>query len=170
MTPPAHRPGLVSRGRELADPAPAAERIRASMSRELRPRLTLVATLLGGIVGGFVFGYVMSSVVIPRLPETGRTGLTEAAWALQALDVGIVVGAAVAVAIAFRNEPPRMWVAPTMTLLIAGVLVLAAALLEQYGPWWLLHPLTLLVLSPVLALLGRFVAARIDHQDVDQMD
>jgi hypothetical protein len=116
----------------------------------------------------------MEWFITPMLASEGMTGLAEAAWALQAMSVGIFVGAAVAVAIAFRDESAHVRLMSVVLLLLAAALLLVGSLtgvLLGAAPWWAVHPLFLLVLSPVLALVGRyFFATDGKRQDTSSRD
>ncbi len=138
------------------------------MPGRIRPLPTVIAALLGSIIGGLVFAFVMDRFITPMLASEGMTGLAEMVWSLQALNVGIFVGAAVAIAITFRDEPARTRFTPVVLLLLAAALFLVGVLsgaLSGAAPWWAIHPLFLLVVSPALALLGRYLAVRSDERE-----
>lgn len=105
-----------------------------------------------GAAGGYVIGPMLNleglhmELVIPII-----SGI-----------VGIVLGASSGLAIAFRDEPRRRQLVTALMVLLPAAALLGGAALGMIA-LVLVHPLILAVLLPGLALLGRFVATRGDH-------
>lgn len=76
--------------------------------------------------------------------------------------VGTVLGASSGLAIAFGDEPRRRQLITVLMVLLPAAAVLGGAALDMID-LVVVHPLILAVLLPALALLGRFVATRGDH-------
>lgn len=125
------------------------------MSRGIRPARTVGATLLGGLVGMIVLGAV--GILIGR--QLDLEGLATLLPVLWSAIVGILVGSAVALALAFRDEPTERRSVTVAVVLVPGALLFTGALVDVVDVM-VVHPLTLAVLLPVLALLGRSIATR----------
>ena len=134
------------------------------MSSELRPLRTVVGTLGGGVVGLLLLGAVGGSIIGPMLDLEGLAGLLPP---LIGGMVGAVLGASFGLWFAFRDEHARRQLLTVATVLVPGLVLLAAAGAELVDVM-VVHPVTLAVLLPVLALLGRFLATRGTHRDPHQ--
>lgn len=93
------------------------------------------------------------------LPLTDLEGLATLLPVLWSGIGGAILGAAVGLAIAFRDEPLRDRVVTVMAVLVPAGLLFTGALLGVVDVM-VVHPLVLVVLLPVLALVGRTIAVR----------
>lgn len=134
------------------------------MSSEIRPIRTVVGTLGGGVVGLLLLGAIGGYLIGPMLDVEGLAGLLPP---LIGGIVGAVLGASLGVAFAFRDEPARQQLLTVATVLLPGLVLLAGAAAELIDVV-VVHPVTLAVLLPVLALLGRFLATRGTHRGPHQ--
>jgi hypothetical protein len=126
------------------------------MPSELRPGRTVVTTVLGGIVGMGV-GVVVGDVVIgPTMDVQGLATLLPVLWSAI---VGIVLGAGVALLVAFRDEPARPRALTAGTVLVVGLAMFIAALTNIVGVI-VAHPITMAVVLPLVALLARLMVVR----------
>ncbi len=126
--------------------------------RELRPARTAVATVLGG-VAGTVVGIAVGDLLI--LPMVDLEGFAEFLPVLWSAIVGSVLGAGIALVIAFRDEPARMRAVTAGMVVVFGLAMVAAAF-SGVADIMVVHPVTLVVALPLLALLGRRLAGRTD--------
>jgi hypothetical protein len=129
------------------------------MSRQIRPVRTVVATLAGGVAGLLVLGAVGGLLIGPMMD---LQGLATLAPPLMGGTVGAVLGASSGLAIALRDEPRRQQLITVLMVLLPVAALLGGAALDMIDVM-AVHPLTLAVLLPALALLGRFFATRGDH-------
>lgn len=129
------------------------------MPQEMRPGRTVVATVVGGIVGLGV-GVVVGDVVVePMMDVEGLATLLPVLWSAI---VGIVVGAGVALVVAFRDEPARPRAVTAGTVVAVGLAMFVAAITDVVDVM-VAHPITLAVVLPLVALLARrFVAGTTD--------
>jgi peptidoglycan/LPS O-acetylase OafA/YrhL len=138
-------------------PLPAA--IEVCMPPHIRPARTIAASLGGGVIGLLLLGAVMGYVIGPMLDLQGLATLLPP---LLGGIVGAVLGASFGLAFAFRDEPRRRRLSTVLTVLLPASVLLAGAAAEVIDVM-VVHPLTLAVLLPALALLGRFVGTRGNH-------
>lgn len=129
------------------------------MSREIRPVRTVAATLGGGVVGLLLLGAIVGYLIGPMLDLQGLATLLPP---LLGGIVGAVPGASFGLAFAFRDEPRRPQLTTVLTVLLPASVLLAGAAGEVIDVM-VVHPLALAVLLPLLALLGRFLATRGNH-------
>lgn len=129
------------------------------MSREIRPVRTVAATLGGGVVGLLLLGAIVGYLIGPMLDLQGLATLLPP---LLGGIVGAVLGASFGLAFAFRDEPRRPQLTTVLTVLLPASVLLAGAAGEVIDVM-VVHPLALAVLLPLLALLGRFLATRGNH-------
>ncbi len=126
------------------------------MPRELRPGRTVAATGLGGIVG-MVVGIVVGDLAIEPMMDVD--GLAELLPVLWSAVVGIVLGAGVALVVAFRDEPVRARAVTAGTVLVVGLTMFVVAIVDL-ADVVVAHPVTMVVALPVAALLARLLAVR----------
>jgi hypothetical protein len=126
------------------------------MPSELRPGRTVAATVLGGIVGAVVGVAVGNLVIEPVMDVQGLATLLPVLWSAI---VGIVLGAGVALVVAFRDEVVRARAVTAGTVVVVGLMMFVAALTEV-ADVMVAHPLTMAVALPVVALLARLLARR----------
>lgn len=121
------------------------------MTHEMRPGRTVVATVVGGIVG-LAVGVAVGGVVIePMMDMQGLATLLPVLWSAI---VGIVLGAGVALLIAFRDEPARVRAVTAGTVLVVGLALFVAAITDVVDVM-VAHPITMAVVLPLAALLAR---------------
>lgn len=127
----------------------------------LRPGATVAAALVGGGVGAVVVGWVTGQVVA-LLGDDESSAWAALGAAILGAAAGAFLGAALALALVFRSEPPsaRRWT--WLTTLVAGPLVLVGLVLvaDAVQQDWPVPPLLLAVALAVAALLGRWGAVR----------
>ncbi|MFO7777326.1 MAG: hypothetical protein R6V28_03130 [Nitriliruptoraceae bacterium] len=126
------------------------------VSQEIRAVRTIGASLGGGVVGLVLLGAVVGYLIGPMLDLQGLATLLPP---LLGGIVGAVLGASFGLAFAFRDEPRRQQLITVLTVLLPALVLLAGAAAEVVDVM-VVHPLTLAVLLPILALLGRFLATR----------
>lgn len=134
------------------------------MSPELRPIRTVAASLGGGVVGLLLVGAIVGYLIGPMLDLQGLATLLPP---LLGGIVGAVLGASFGLAFAFRDEPRRQQQITVLTVLLPALVLLAGAAAEVIDVM-VVHPLTLAVLLPALALLGRFLATRGERGEHDR--
>ncbi|MCZ2839766.1 hypothetical protein [Modestobacter sp. VKM Ac-2985] len=124
------------------------------MSAELQPVRAVVATVLGGLVGGLGLAALVGHGA-QALAEPGAGGGLEALlYAFVGFVVGATLGAAGALAWAFRGERTRGRGVTVLTVLAGGLFWAVA--------WWL-EPVLIwagIVVLPAAALVGRAIATR----------
>lgn len=126
------------------------------MTHEMRPGRTVVATVVGGIVG-LAVGVAVGGVVIePMMDMQGLATLLPVLWSAI---VGIVLGAGAALLVAFRDEPARARAVTAGTVVVAGLVMFIAALTDIVDVM-VVHPVTMAVALPVVALLARLTVVR----------
>jgi uncharacterized membrane protein YeaQ/YmgE (transglycosylase-associated protein family) len=128
-------------------------------SPRIRAARTVAATLGGGVVGLLLLGAVAGYLIGPMLDLQGLATLLPP---LVGGIVGAVLGASLGLAFAFRDEPGRRQLVTVLTVLLPASVLLAGAAAEVIDVM-VVHPLTLAVLLPILALLGRGLATCGDH-------
>lgn len=126
------------------------------MGHGLRPVRTAVATVLG-CVAGAVAGIAVGDLLI--LPMVELEGFAEFLPVLWSVIVGSVLGAGIALVVAFRDEPARMRAVTAGLVVVIGLVTVAAAF-TGIADIMVVHPVTLVVALPVVALLGRLLAGR----------
>jgi 4-amino-4-deoxy-L-arabinose transferase-like glycosyltransferase len=123
------------------------------MAGELQPVRAVVVTVVGGVVGGLVLAAI-GGYGAEALLETGAGGLAGLLYAVIGLLVGATLGAAAAVALAFRGAEDRRRGVTVLAVLVGGLLWAVA--------WWLEPALIWagVVVLPAAALAGRVIATR----------
>lgn len=126
------------------------------MPGELRSARTVVATLLGGIIGMGVGVAVGGVAIEPMMDVQGLAALLPVLWSSV---VGIVLGAGMALVVAFRDEPAEARAVTAGAVLVAGLVLFVAALTDVVDVM-VAHPVTMAVVLPVVALLARLLLVR----------
>ncbi|MFP4148309.1 MAG: hypothetical protein ACLFV0_02360 [Nitriliruptoraceae bacterium] len=104
-------------------------------------------------------GVAVGDVVIePIMDVEGLATLLPVLWSAI---VGIVVGAGVALVIAFRDEPARPRAVTAGTVVAVGTGMFLAAITDVVDVL-VAHPITLAVVLPLVALLARLLVVRTD--------
>lgn len=126
------------------------------MQRELRPGRTVAATGLGSLLG-MGAGIVVGDVAIEPIMDV--EGLAELLPVLWSAVVGIVLGAGIALVVAFRDEPTRARAVTAGMVVVVGLTMFVVALADVVDVM-VAHPVTMAVALPVVALLARLLAVR----------
>ena len=126
------------------------------MPSELRTGRTVVATVLGGIVGMGAGVAVGDVVTEPTMDVQGLATLLPVLWSAI---VGIVLGAGVALLVAFRDEPARPRALTAGTVVVVGLAMFLAAFTDVVDVM-VAHPVTMAVVLPLVALLARLMVVR----------
>ena len=124
------------------------------MSAELQPARAVGATVLGGLVGGLGLGVVVGYSAEALVEPGAGGGLEALLYAFVGSVVGATLGAAGAVALAFRGARTHGR-GVTVLAVLAGGLLWAIA-------WWM-EPVLIwagIVVLPTAALVGRAIAIR----------
>lgn len=124
------------------------------MPAELQPVRTVVATVLGGVAGGLLLAVVAGYGAEALLEPRAGGGLEALLYAFVGFLVGATLGAAAAVAVAFRGAAPRGRGVTVLAVLVGGLLWAVA--------WWA-EPVLIwagIFVLPAAALVGRAVATR----------
>jgi hypothetical protein len=95
-------------------------------------------------------------VIGPTMDVQGLATLLPVLWSAI---VGIVLGAGVALLVAFRDEPARPRALTAGTVLVVGLAMFIAALTNIVGVI-VAHPITMAVVLPLVALLARLMVVR----------
>lgn len=135
-------------------------------ARGTRPLRTAVATVGGAVLGGAILG-PLTGQVVQGLGEGEAAAWAGLAAAILGTAVGAVLGAGVALAVAFRDEPPAARRTTVLATVLGAPLLVAllAATAGRLDQDWNLPPLWLALGLVLAAFTGRWLAGRAPRGD-----